>query len=112
MILTNLVEMNVQYQQGILWPFLLSWTIMNAPKINIFPRFQVKQKDLRISKSIVTNSIQMEKLVDQALALLNSNSAIPKGKFSKLFNSYIIISNSDGSEPRPGLGSARARPFF
>ena len=49
----------------------------------------MEQKDLRISRSIVFEV----KLVDQALALLNSNSAIPKSKFSKLFNSYFIISN-------------------
>ena len=82
------VEMNVQHQHGMLWPFL-PWTIMNAPKVMTFPRFQVKLKDLRISRSIVIRV----NLVDQALALLNSNSAIGKGKFSKLFNSYFIISN-------------------
>ena len=75
MILTKNVEMNVQYQQGIMWPFLLSWTFMNAPKVNPFPKFLVELSDLRISRSIVFKV----KLVDQALALLNLSSVIPKG---------------------------------
>ena len=91
MIMTNHVEMNVQQKlQAIMCPFLLlSWTIMNAPKVINIPRFQEELKNLMISKGIVMR----EKFVDQALALLNSNSAIPKSKFSKLFNSYFIISN-------------------
>ena len=90
MILTNPVDMNVQYQQKIMWPcLLLSWTIMNALKVIGFTRFLVELKDLRISRSIV----MMVKLVVQALALLNSNSAIPKGKLSKLFRSYFITTN-------------------
>ena len=89
MILTKNAEMNVQYQQWIMWPFLLSWTIMNAPKVINFPRFLVKQKDLRISRSIVIKG----KLVDQAQALLNLNSAMTKSKFPKLFNSYFITTN-------------------
>ena len=89
MIMIKNVEMNVQYQQSLMWPFLLSWTIMNAPKVISFPRFQVELKDLRISRGIALEV----KLVDQALALLNSNSAIPKGKLSKLFSSYFITTN-------------------
>ena len=46
----------------------------------------MEQKDLRISRSIVMKV----KLVEQALALLNSNSVIPKSKFFKHFNSYFI----------------------
>ena len=89
MIMIKSVKMNVQYQHQILWPFLQSWTIMNAPKLMSFPRFQVELKDLRISRSTVIRA----KLVDRALALLNSNSAIPKGKLSKLFSSYFITTN-------------------
>ena len=90
MILTKNVEMNVQYQQRIMWPFLLlSWTIMNAPKAMHFPRFQVELLDLRILRSIVI----MVKLADQVLVLLNSNSAIPNSKLSKLFSSYFITTN-------------------
>ena len=91
MIMTNPVVKNAQQNlHTIMWPFLLlSWTIMDVPKVFCFPRFLVKQKDLRISRSIVMRV----KFVDQALALLNLNSAITKSKFSKLFNSYFIISN-------------------
>ena len=91
MIMTKNVEMNVQYQHGIMWPFLLSMTMLNAPKRILIdlPRLQVELKDLRTLRSIVLEV----KLVDQALALLNSNSAMQLGKLSKLFRSYFITTN-------------------
>ena len=90
MIMTKNAELNVQYQHWMMSPFQLFWTIMNAKKILSFPNFLAKFKDLRISRSIVIKN--GEKLVNQVLALLNSNSAI-QGKSFKHFNSYFITTN-------------------